>query len=109
MKAVLRLLRRMAGPSGPSPGKQKGHGLDPLEKDRSRLCLKPESLRPGNRMRLLRNGTEAYPRMLEAIARANRHILLEMYTFADDSVGGEFAAALSERAKAGVEVRILYD
>ena len=109
MKVVLRLLRRMAGRSKPSPGRQREEGLEAAAKDWSRLCLKPESLRPGNRMRLLRNGTEAYPRMLEAIARANRHILLEMYTFADDSVGVEFAAALSERAKAGVEVRILYD
>jgi cardiolipin synthase A/B len=75
----------------------------------NRLCLKPGALRPGNRVRLLRDGAEAYPSMLAAIARAERHILLEMYTFADDSVGRKFAEALSERAAAGVEVRILYD
>ena len=75
----------------------------------SRLCLKPDALRPGNRVRLLRDGAEAYPRMMEAIGRAERHILLEMYFFADDSVGRGFADALSERARAGVEVRILYD
>jgi len=105
MKSVLGLLHKMAGASGP----QKGDGRDPGAKDLNRLCLKPEALRPGNRMRLLRDGAEAYPRMLEAIARANRHILLEMYTFADDSVGQVFAAALTERAKAGIDVRLLYD
>jgi len=109
MKSVPGLLRGASVASGPSPGRQKEGGPDPAEKELSRLCLKPEALRPGNRMRLLRDGAEAYPRMLEAIARANRHVLLEMYSFADDSVGREFAAALSERAKAGVEVRILYD
>jgi cardiolipin synthase len=77
--------------------------------DLSRLCLKPEALRPGNRVRLLRDGAEAYPRMLEAIAQAERHIQLEMYLFADDSVGRRFADALSERARAGIEIRVLYD
>ena len=77
--------------------------------DRNRLCLKPEALRAGNRVRLLRDGAEAYPSMLQAIARAERHILLEMYTFADDAVGREFAAALSERAAAGIEVRGISD
>jgi cardiolipin synthase len=71
--------------------------------------LKPETLRAGNRVRLLRDGAEAYPLMLKSIAQAKRHVLLEMYAFADDSLGREFAAALSHRASAGVEVRILYD
>jgi cardiolipin synthase len=73
------------------------------------LCLKPDTLRPGNRVRLLRDGREAYPRMLEAIHAARRSVLLEMYTFAEDPIGRRFAAALAERAKAGVDVRLIYD
>jgi len=73
------------------------------------LCLRPEDLRPGNRVHLLRDGAEAYPRMLEAVARAERCVYLEMYRFADDAVGRRFARALADRARAGLEVRVLYD
>lgn len=74
-----------------------------------RLCPDPAALRPGNRARLLQDGAEAYPRMLEAIAGAERSVYLETYLFADDSVGQRFARALADRARAGVEVRVLYD
>lgn len=73
------------------------------------LCLDAAGFRTGNRAKLLRDGAEAYPRMLEAIRRAERLVLLEMYTFAEDPTGRRFAAALSERAQAGVDVRVLYD
>ncbi len=77
--------------------------------DNLRLCLLPGSLREGNRVRLLRDGAEAYPRMREAIAKAEKSVLLEMYTFAEDSTGRSFARLLAEKAEAGVEVRVLYD
>ncbi len=60
-------------------------------------------------MELLRDGAEAYPRMLEAISGARASVLLEVYTFADDDTGRRFAGALAERARAGVAVRVLYD
>jgi cardiolipin synthase len=47
--------------------------------------------------------------MLEEIARAEHEILVEMYIFADDATGRRFAEALAARARAGTEVRILYD
>lgn len=62
-----------------------------------------------HRVQLLRNGAEAYPRMLEAIAGARSFILLETYTFAEDGVGRQFARALVEKARAGVAVRVMYD
>jgi cardiolipin synthase len=58
---------------------------------------------------LLRDGREAYPAWLEAIAGARDEILLEMYWFASDGIGAKFAAALAERARAGVSVRVLFD
>jgi cardiolipin synthase len=73
------------------------------------LCLRPELLQPGHRLALLRDGGEAYPRMLEAIQGARESVLLETYLFADDPIGRVFAAALAERAEAGVDVRLLYD
>jgi cardiolipin synthase A/B len=63
----------------------------------------------GDEVRLLRDGVEAFPAMLEAIARAKREILLEMYWVGADAVGTRFREALAERARAGVTVRVIYD
>lgn len=63
----------------------------------------------GNQLRLLRNGSAAYPEMLAAIAAAEQQILLEMYWFGSDTIGREFAAALSAAAQRGVEVAIIFD
>lgn len=73
------------------------------------MIFDPSLLSDGNRVRLLNDGAEAFPRMLEAIAGARHSVLVEMYTFGSDSTGKKFAAALAERAKAGVTVRVLYD
>jgi cardiolipin synthase len=64
---------------------------------------------PGNDVRVLRDATENYPAWLEAIAGARKSIFFESYIFANDRVGRQFAEALAERARAGVEVRVLYD
>ncbi len=47
--------------------------------------------------------------MLQAITRARRYVHLETYTLRADRTGRMFAAALSDRAQAGVPVRVLYD
>jgi cardiolipin synthase A/B len=64
---------------------------------------------PGNAVRLLHDGREAFPAMLEAIAQARRQVLLEMYWFDSDAVGRRFAAALTEARLRGVEVALIYD
>jgi len=63
----------------------------------------------GNSVRILRNATENYPAWLTAIRAARHKIYFENYIIADDAVGREFAAAMAERARAGVRVRVLYD
>lgn len=63
----------------------------------------------GNRVRLLKDAPENYPAWLEAIARARHHVHFENYIIHDDDVGRRFAAALAERARAGVTVRLIYD
>lgn len=62
-----------------------------------------------DRVRLLRDGVEALPAMLAAIAGAKREVLLEMYWVGLDVVGTRFRDALTERARAGVRVRVIYD
>lgn len=68
------------------------------------------TLRVGeHRLSLLRDGEQAYPSMLEAIASARSHICLETYIFRADRTGRRFARALAERARAGVEVNVIVD
>lgn len=63
----------------------------------------------GDEVRLLRDGVEALPAMLNAIASAKREIILEMYWVGPDAVGVKFREALIEKARAGVTVRVIYD
>jgi cardiolipin synthase A/B len=62
-----------------------------------------------HRLRLLKDGGQAFPAMLEAIKHAQSTICLETYILEDDRIGIRFADALIERAKAGVEVNLLFD
>jgi len=64
---------------------------------------------PGNQVTLLFDGPEIFPAMLERIGSARRWIHLDSYIFRGDETGRQFAEALSERAGAGVSVRILTD
>jgi cardiolipin synthase len=47
--------------------------------------------------------------MLEAIESAQRSITFETYIYWAGEIGERFAKALSERASAGVEVRVIID
>ena len=58
---------------------------------------------------LLRNGDETFGSLLEAIRGARESINLELYIFVRGQIGDEFARSLAERARAGVEVRVLVD
>src|SRR5262252_9269045 len=62
-----------------------------------------------DQVRLLRDGVAAFPAMLDAIARAEVEILLEMYWIGTDAVGERFRDALAARARDGVVVRVVYD
>ena len=57
----------------------------------------------------LRDGDAFYPAQLAAIRRAKYAVNLEFYEFEEGQVGDEFLAALTERAAAGVEVRVIVD
>jgi cardiolipin synthase len=63
----------------------------------------------GNAVKLLQDGNETYGAMLAAIRGAKHHVHMESYIFEDDDVGREFANALVERRRAGVEVRLVVD
>ena len=52
----------------------------------------------GNRIELLRNGEQYFPRLLAAIDSATQSIYIETYTFALDNIGEKVCGALTEAA-----------
>jgi hypothetical protein len=58
---------------------------------------------------ILRNGEQFYAAELAAIAAARISIDLEAYIFHDTAIGRRFLQALTDRAQAGVRVRVIVD
>jgi len=58
---------------------------------------------------VLTNGENFYEAELEAIGKARRNINLEAYIFHHGKIANRFLEALVERARAGVQVRIVVD
>jgi cardiolipin synthase len=63
----------------------------------------------GSRVETFENGDAFFPVMLDAVRSAKQTINLEMYIYASDGIGAQFTDALEERAKAGVQVRMIVD
>ena len=78
------------------------------------FCRLLESLagapvRDGNKIDVLRNGHEIFPAMLEAIRAAERSIDFATFVYWRGDIAPEFADALGDRARVGVEVNVLLD
>ena len=76
---------------------------------RAASALLGPGLVPGNRTTALPNGDAIFPAMLGAIRGARQTVHLETYIFWQGEIGDRFAAALAERARAGVKVRVILD
>jgi cardiolipin synthase A/B len=63
----------------------------------------------GNEITRLRNGDEIFPAMLSAIRASTRTIDMLTFVYWSGDIAAEFATALTERARAGVRVRLLLD
>ncbi|HEU5171190.1 MAG TPA: phospholipase D-like domain-containing protein [Gemmatimonadales bacterium] len=63
----------------------------------------------GGTAEILQNGCRFYPALLDALRGARDTINFQMYILQSDRVGEEFVRVLEERARAGVEVRVLLD
>jgi cardiolipin synthase len=64
---------------------------------------------PGNDVRLLIDGPDAYEAMLDVIRGATRWVHFENYIIRSDAAGWRFAELLATRAREGIHVRVLYD
>ena len=67
------------------------------------------AFRDGNRLTLLRSGTEYFPALEAAIDQAQYSIHLETYIFADDAAGRRIAGALLAAAGRGVRADVIVD
>lgn len=67
------------------------------------------SLLYGSNITIYTNGADKFHDLLQEIAKATHHIHIQYYIFCDDEVGNKVKKLLIEKAKEGVEVRVLYD
>jgi len=63
----------------------------------------------GNSAKLLIDGKATFDSIFEGISRASTVVYAQFYIIRDDRLGQEFADRLIERARAGVDVYLLYD
>ena len=63
----------------------------------------------GNSVKVLRNGDEIFPSMLDAIKSARTSITFETYIYWSGDIGREFARQLAQAAGRGVKVHVLLD
>ncbi len=66
-------------------------------------------LTPGNTARLLINGEEKFPAVIQALEEARDHIHIEYYIYENDKIGQIIEEILIRKAKQGVCVRFIYD
>lgn len=87
---------------------------DPVSEKFLGLChiswaVTGQRLQDGNSVRLLENGEQAFPEMLDAINSARASIFMASYIFDNDPTGGQFIDALTKAVERGVKVRVLVD
>ncbi len=63
----------------------------------------------GNRIKTLVNGDQIFPAMLDAIRHATNSITFENFIWRSGNLSDHFMEALGERARMGVDVRVLLD
>src|SRR6187399_607575 len=62
-----------------------------------------------NKVKLLLNGEEKFPEIMEALRNAKHHIHIEYYIYEQDEIGKQILELLIVKAKEGVQVRFIYD
>src|ERR1700761_8511589 len=76
----------------------------------ARMLLNDNSpLTANNDVKLLLNGQNKFPEVIEALKNAKHHIHMEYYIFEDDNIGNQIKEILIQKAAEGVKVRFIYD
>jgi cardiolipin synthase len=63
----------------------------------------------GNRVELLENGEQFFPRVFEAIRAAEREVIIETFILFEDAVGLALHEAMCAAAQRGVKVDLMID
>lgn len=63
----------------------------------------------GNDVTILTNGDKTFAAILSELKKATHHIHIQYYIYRQDEIGTQIRNVLVERARAGVEVRFIYD
>ncbi len=63
----------------------------------------------GNKVEIYTSGLSMLQSLLRELQKATKHIHLEFYIFEDDAIGRMVRDMLIDKARAGVEVRVIYD
>jgi len=63
----------------------------------------------GNRITFYSDGKSKFEALFKEIKKAQKHIHIQYYIYMEDEIGCELRDLLVEKAKEGVEVRLLYD
>lgn len=71
--------------------------------------LQDTPLYGGNKITFYTNGADKFDALFEEIRKAKKYIHLQYYIFMDDVIGNKVKNLLIEKAKEGLEVRVLYD
>lgn len=103
-----KVLINIFGPQTPFAMKSPGVPLD-SEQFIQFLSLVTDGTRRRTRLQRLKYGQEFYPAELEAIRAARHAINMEYYEFSPGDVSLRMLEALTDRARAGVDVRIIVD
>ncbi|MCW5773917.1 MAG: cardiolipin synthase [Rhodospirillaceae bacterium] len=82
-------------------------GASPLRRLAQRLGGHPPAT--ASALRLFSEGDQFYAALEAAIRGAHHHVHLEYYIVRDDTIGGHLMGLLAERARSGIEVRLLAD
>lgn len=62
-----------------------------------------------NAVKLIVNGENKFPDVLEALKNAKDHIHIEYYIFEDDHIGRAIEDILIQKVREGIQVRFIYD
>ncbi len=62
-----------------------------------------------NEVKLLFNGEEKFPQLINELKNARKKIYMEYYIFNSDEIGSKIMDILIEKANEGVDVKLIYD
>ena len=89
--------------------KNTNKGLKNLDMIMSLEAINFSPYRDDNKIELFSDGKVFFDELLESLKKAKNSINIQFYIFKSDEIGSKILEILEEKARAGIEVRFLYD